>query len=164
LISPFAFFDSAAMRLPSLPHALLLAASAAPFCRLICDHLLCPDMRAFYTRSCPQVYPLEIHHFWRFARCARFFLYGSISVSMYLTVRRSPSRRTGAIPDTPDDSSLDLERTQVRRCCRNRRSEQWGRVQSVVRSYQVTRSKLSIPNGRKTKNLPQGRFFVTVRM
>src|SRR3989344_6545784 len=88
LISPFAFFDSAAMRLPSLPHALLLAASAAPFCRLICDHLLCPDMRAFYTRSCPQVYPLEIHHFWRFARCARFFLYGSISVSMYLTVRQ----------------------------------------------------------------------------
>src|SRR4051812_44273649 len=42
LMSPLARRLSTAMRLPSLPHKLLFAASAAPFCRLICAHLLCP--------------------------------------------------------------------------------------------------------------------------
>src|SRR3989344_1014510 len=45
LTSPPAFFDSTAMRLASLPHTLLFAASFAPFCRFICDHLLCPPIR-----------------------------------------------------------------------------------------------------------------------
>lgn len=38
------------MRRASLPNAALFAWSFAPFCRLICDHLLCPDMFAIvYT-------------------------------------------------------------------------------------------------------------------
>src|SRR3989344_2986049 len=46
LTSPFAFLLSTAIRFPSLPHTTAFAPSLAPFCRLICDHLLCPPIAA----------------------------------------------------------------------------------------------------------------------
>src|SRR5262244_200405 len=50
LVSPFASLLSIAIRLANLPHTLLFCASAAPFCRLIFDHLLCPLIGLFYER------------------------------------------------------------------------------------------------------------------
>src|SRR5665213_3663977 len=48
--SPFEALDSTVMRRESLPQTPLLSASAAPFWCFICDHLLCPDISALYSR------------------------------------------------------------------------------------------------------------------
>src|SRR3989344_2724061 len=61
LKSPFAFFDSIVMRFASFPKSAPRSASFAPFCLFICVHLLCPDMRAFYTKSYTHLLPQEIH-------------------------------------------------------------------------------------------------------
>src|SRR3989344_4108148 len=61
LKSPFAFFDSIVMRFASLPKSAPRAASFAPFCLFICDHLLCPDTHTFYIKSYTHLHPQEIH-------------------------------------------------------------------------------------------------------
>src|SRR3989344_4954669 len=39
----------------------------------------CSSASRLTVESYPQLYPLEIHHFWRLPLCTRFFPYGSIS-------------------------------------------------------------------------------------